>query len=82
MLRVSVFIFIYFKGRSTTDTQIKYEVEVEHVAFAFKTLNKLLSNLGNREVQVTKKTHGYQKGTPDDKQIRDLEVFNFAKKWN
>ncbi len=75
-------IFSDFKGRNMTDTQIKNKVEVEHAAFAFKTLNKLLSNLGNREVPKQIKTHVYQKGTSDDKQIRGLEVLDFAEKWN
>lgn len=40
----------------------------------------LLSNHGNREVQVTKKDV-YQKDTSHDKQIQGLEVFGFAEKW-
>lgn len=77
---MSVVIFSDFKGRNMTDTQIKYKVEVEHAAFAFKMLNKLLSILGNREVPKQIKTHVYQKGTSDDKQIRGLEVLDFAEK--
>lgn len=74
---VSVVIFSDFKGRNRTDTQIKYKVEVEHAAFAFKTLNQLLSNLGKREVPKQIKTYVYQKGTSDDKQIRGLDSTRF-----